>query len=152
MPIKIIAIGKKNVSWVEAGVNEYQKRLRPPFACSWELLPHSHLEDENARHEESQRILARIKSDDIVVLLDERGKQLSSPELSQYLSAKLDASATVVIVIGGAYGVDQTVFSRANLVWSLSKLVFPHQLVRVILIEQLYRAQQIRIGSPYHHE
>lgn len=152
MPIKIIAIGKKHVPWVEACVNDYQKRLRAPFVCSWELLPHSHLEGNSARREESQRLLAHLKPDDVVVLLDERGQQLSSPHLSHYLSAQLDASATIVIIIGGAYGVDQTVFSRANLVWSLSKLVFPHQLVRAILIEQLYRAQQIRIGSPYHHE
>lgn len=152
MPLKILAVGKKHAPWVEIAVSDYQKRLRAPFTLEWEIIPHSHHEGALARQDESKRILAHIKPSDIVVLLDERGQQLTSPELSDYLSSRLDTSASLVFVIGGAYGVDDTVFSRAQKVWSLSKLVFPHQLVRVILVEQLYRAQQIRIGSHYHHE
>lgn len=152
MPIKIISVGKKHESWVSEGIERYQKRLRAPFSVEWVLLPHSSLEGNRARQEESERILSRLSSDDIVVLLDERGKALDSPALSTLLSEHLHQSRTVVIVIGGAYGVDHSVHTRATTVWSLSPLVFPHQLVRLILTEQLYRAQQIALGGSYHHE
>lgn len=152
MPVKILAVGKKHESWVAEGIERYQKRLRPPFSIEWVLLPHSSLEGDRARQEESERILARLASDDYVVLLDERGKQLNSPHLSEHISAPLDTSRTVVFVIGGAYGVDESVHQRAHFIWSLSPLVFPHQLVRLLLVEQVYRAQQIRLGGSYHHE
>ena len=152
MPIKILSVGKKHESWVSEGIDRYQKRLRVPFSVEWVLLPHSSLEGDRARQEESERVLTRLNQDDYVVLLDERGKALNSPGLSTLLSDPLQNSRTVVLIIGGAYGVDQSVHQRANYVWSLSPLVFPHQLVRLILIEQLYRAQQIAQGGAYHHE
>lgn len=152
MPIKILSVGKKHESWVADGIERYQKRLRAPFSAEWVLLPHSSLEGDRARAEESERILSRLTSDDYVILLDERGKALSSPALALKLSSQLHASRAVVLVIGGAYGVDDSVHNRAQYVWSLSPLVFPHQLVRLILIEQLYRAQQIETGGSYHHE
>ena len=114
-------------------------------------MPHSAREGDSARQDESERILSRLTDDEFVILLDERGKILDSPALSSLLLAPLERSQTVTCIIGGAYGVDQTVHSRANLVWSLSALVFPHQLVRLILAEQLYRAQEIAAGNPYHH-
>ena len=152
MPLKVLAIGKKHEPWVAEGIERYEKRLRAPFLVEWGLMPHSSLEGDRARLEESERILSRLQPSDYVVLLDERGAALDSPALSQLLSEQLHASHTVVIIIGGAYGVDQSVHQRAHVVWSLSPLVFPHQLVRLILTEQLYRAQQISIGSAYHHE
>lgn len=152
MPLKIIAVGKKHESWVHEGIDRYQKRLRSPFILEWVLLPHSSLEGDRARQEESERILGRVSGDDFVVLLDERGKLFDSPTLSTLLTEQLHASRTVVLVIGGAYGVNQLVHQRANIVWSLSPLVLPHQLVRLVLLEQLYRSQQIAIGSAYHHE
>lgn len=151
MPIRIIAVGKKHEPWVTEGIQRYQKRLRRPFAVEWVILPHSSLTDIRARQEESQRILLRVNASDYVILLDERGESIDSPELSSLLLKLLETSQDVVIVIGGAYGVDDTVVKRANFVWSLSKLVFPHQLVRLILTEQLYRAQEIASGNPYHH-
>lgn len=151
MPIKIISVGKKHESWVSEGIERYQKRLRAPFSAEWVLLPHSSLEGDRARQEESERILTRLHSDDYVILLDERGKQLDSPELATLLSTQLDSSKAVVVIIGGAYGVDITVHERAHYTWSLSPLVFPHQLVRLILTEQLYRAQEISRGGAYHH-
>lgn len=152
MPIKILTIGKKHEPWVAEGIERYQKRLRSPFTLEWVLLPHSSLEGDRARQEESERILSRLQQDEYVVLLDERGKLLDSPAFSTQISEQLDASRTVVLVIGGAYGVDNSVHTRANYILSLSPLVFPHQLVRLLLIEQLYRAQQIRLGGSYHHE
>lgn len=151
MAITVIAIGKKHESWVEEGVARYQKRLRPPFNVEWVLLPHSSLEGVRARQEESERILSRTKPDDVVVLLDERGDAMDSPALSGYLDEQFSRRASIVVVIGGAYGVDETVQARANRVVSLSKMVFPHQLVRLILVEQVYRAQQIALGGNYHH-
>jgi len=152
MPIKILAVGKKHEAWVAEGIDRYQKRLRAPFLVEWVLLPHSSLEGDSARLEESERIRARLKDDDFVVLLDERGALLDSPSLSGMLTTQLSTSRTVVLVIGGAYGVDERVHERANTVWSLSPLVFPHQLVRLLVVEQLYRAQQIEVGGSYHHD
>lgn len=151
MPIKILAVGKKHESWVSEGIERYEKRLRLPYNVEWVLLPHSSLEGDRARQEESGRILGRLKDDDYVVLLDERGKLYDSPALSRLVSEQLNQSKTIVLIIGGAYGVDASVHSRAQAVWSLSPLVFPHQMVRLLVAEQLYRAQQIELGSGYHH-
>lgn len=152
MAIRILAVGKKHEDWVLGGIKRYEKRLKKPFDVEWVLLPHSSFEGDRAREEESERLLSRLKPNDVVVLLDERGKNLSSPELSALLLAPLEASKQVVVIIGGAYGVDARIHARAHAVWSLSRLVFPHQLVRLMLIEQLYRAQEIARGGAYHHD
>ena len=150
MAMTIIAIGKKHEAWIKDGLEEYEQRLRKPFEAEWRLLPHSPIA-ERAIADESERILESIQPDDYVVLLDEKGKMLSSPELSQALQAQFNWGQRVVFIIGGAFGVSQSVKDRADLVWSLSDLVFPHQLVRLILIEQIYRAQTIANGEAYHH-
>ncbi|MDY6051457.1 MAG: 23S rRNA (pseudouridine(1915)-N(3))-methyltransferase RlmH [Rothia sp. (in: high G+C Gram-positive bacteria)] len=150
MTIKIIAIGKKHEKWVKDGIDRYESRLRKPWDISWQYLPHSSLAQDAARAEESRRILGKVERDDYLVLLDERGKMLSSPGLAHLLEEQLGFKK-VVLVIGGAYGVDETVRARANTIWSLSDLVFPHQLVRLIITEQIYRAGEIAAGRPYHH-
>ena len=94
-----------------------------------------------------------VNKDDFVVLLDENGEIMSSPRLSQSLKAQLENGRDVIIVIGGAFGhFAPEVKARANLIWSLSKLVFPHQICRLIVTEQIYRAQEIYLGHAYHHE
>jgi 23S rRNA (pseudouridine1915-N3)-methyltransferase len=152
MPIRIIAIGKGHGSWIVQGIERYEKRLKRPFDVSWILLPHSARDGNGARTEESERILQHNDLGDFVVLLDEKGRLVDSPALSRILLEPLDRSKRITIIIGGAYGVDERVRQRADIVWSLSPLVFPHQLVRLLLIEQLYRAQEIARGNPYHHE
>ena len=152
MPLTILTVGKKHESWVLEGIIRYQKRLRAPFSLEWVFLSHSSFDGDRARQEESERILSRLKHDDYVVLLDERGKAYDSPALAALLEEPLSRSVSVVLIIGGAFGVDASVHQRAQKVWSLSPLVFPHQLVRLILVEQLYRAQQITTGGSYHHE
>ncbi len=152
MPLRILAIGKKHEAWVMDGIERYEKRLRKPFVSEWVYLPHSSREGLGARQDESERILSRLKDDDFVVLLDEKGKIINSPALASLLESPLHSSRTVVLIIGGAYGVDETVHARADFVWSLSLLVFPHQLVRLLVAEQLYRAQEIVAGNPYHHQ
>ncbi len=151
MSVRVLAIGKKHESWVSDGIARYEKRLRKPFDTSWQLLPHSSREGDAARAEESDRVLAKLGAGEFVVLLDERGRNVDSPELARALQGAFDAGRPVSLVIGGAYGVDDRVRGRADFVWSLSKLVFPHQLVRLIVAEQLYRAQEIAGGRPYHH-
>ncbi len=152
MPIRIVIIGKKHESWVSEGSERYQKRLKKPFDVEWVILPHSSFDGVRARQDESERIISRLNGSDYVVLLYERGKNVPSPDLSKRLVSILDTSCPIVIIIGGAYGVDEMVMRRANFIWSLSNLVFPHQLVRLLLIEQLYRSQEIAGGRSYHHE
>lgn len=149
--MRLLAIGKKHEAWVLDGIERYQKRLKRPFDVEWILLPHSAREGQQARQEESDRLLDRLSDQDFVVLLDERGENISSPQLSSLLETAFMASRPVTIIIGGAYGVDDRIHDRAGFIWSLSALVFPHQLVRLILTEQLYRAQEIAAGNPYHH-
>ncbi len=149
--IKVIAIGKKHETWLEDGIKRYESRLRKPYNVKWDLVPHSSLDEAVARQKESDRILSRIASDDQVILLDERGTTLSSPALSGKLEKTFITGKNPTFIIGGAYGVTSELRARAETVLSLSPLVFPHQLVRLILIEQIYRCQAIAGGSSYHH-
>ena len=146
--IKILAVGKKVDRNLVDAINDYQKRLRPPFNVNWVCVTYSAKDGLEARQNESEALLKHVSDRDYVILLDERGKQMTNVELTN----ELTTHDNVVIVIGGAYGVDDSLRQRANLVLSLSKLVFPHQLVRLILIEQIYRSQAIYNGLPYHHE
>ncbi|GAB3842633.1 23S rRNA (pseudouridine(1915)-N(3))-methyltransferase RlmH [Nesterenkonia populi] len=152
MSITAVAIGKKHEDWVLPGIQRYSQRTRRHYDVGWKLLPHSQREGDAARQEESERILKTLKPQDHVILLDERGTSLTSPQLASALQKQFDTGKSVVIIIGGAYGVSDELHQRADLTWSLSRLVFPHQLVRLILIEQVYRAQEISAGRPYHHE
>lgn len=149
--IKVITVGKRHESWVSEGIERYQKRLRAPWNLEWVLLPHSSLDGLRARQDESERILSKLNASDYVILLDERGKLLDSPALAQLLQQQIDSSTNIVVIIGGAYGVSSDLQQRADVIWSLSPAVFPHQLVRLIFIEQLYRSQEISAGRPYHH-
>ena len=149
--IKIIAIGKKHEKWSLNGIQEFEKRLKKPYDLRWDILPHSVFSDDKARFEEGERIMKALRPGDYVVLLDERGKNISSPEFSNMLELGFINSQNIVVIIGGAYGVSEDLRSRADFVWSLSKLVFPHQIVRLILTEQIYRAQEISSGGKYHH-
>jgi 23S rRNA (pseudouridine1915-N3)-methyltransferase len=152
MAVTILAIGKKHEDWVDQGIERYQKRLKAPFNVTWILLPHSTLEGPAARQEESGRIAERLPERSYVVLLDERGTELDSISLSERFESQFSHSSSITVIIGGAYGVTDELRTRADFIWSLSPLVFPHQLVRLILIEQLYRMQTIALGGAYHHE
>lgn len=145
--INIIAVGKKHDPNITDAINDYEKRLRAPFEVKWVLSPYSAKNGDEARQDESERIISQLRQADFVVLLDERGQDLSSPDFS----ALLTSQQNIVIIIGGAYGVNDELRQRADRVISLSAMVFPHQLVRLILIEQIYRAQAIATNHPYHH-
>jgi 23S rRNA (pseudouridine1915-N3)-methyltransferase len=141
--IKIIAGGKKNSGWVAEACGEYEKRLKKPFDVAWICYD----EEKLAKYLEKWPFSGR----DFVILLDERGKNISSPELSDKLEQAFNSGREIILVIGGAYGVSEEVRKRADFVWSYSKLVFPHMLARVMAIEQIYRAQEISRGGKYHH-
>lgn len=142
--IRIIAGGKKNNGWVLEACSEYEKRLRKPYEINWQFM----------EEEKLSRFLADWPFDgrDYVICCDERGENISSPEYSRLLERTFVDGKNIVILIGGAYGFDETVRNRSNLVWSFSKLVFPHAIARLIVAEQVYRASQIAAGTPYHHE
>lgn len=140
--IRIIAGGKKHVSWLKEACDEYEKRLRKPWAIEWQFVDEDKLDER----------VARLKPDDFMVLLDENGRIMASPELSQALAGPLENGRDVVILIGGAFGhFSPDILARADVIWSLSKLVFPHQICRLIVTEQIYRAQEIYLGHAYHH-
>lgn len=150
MTIRIITVGGKNPATHQAIIDDYIKRFPRHIELSWIYIKHAKGDEVSSVTQESEAILKKLSTNSTVILLDETGKQLTSPELS----IKLFAQSTyqdVTCIIGGAYGVSDEVKQKANFVWSLSKLVFPHQLVRTILTEQLYRAYTLSIDHPYHH-
>ena len=156
MKIQLWSVGKSNESYVKEGIDAFTKRITHYYPVEWNLLPvpknSGMLSEIDLREREGEMIIGFLKADDHLVLLDERGKQMSSDELAGFIQARANESTKkLVFLIGGAYGVSEKVKKRANLVWSLSKLVFPHQLVRLILTEQVYRACTIIRNEKYHH-
>lgn len=149
--IQIIAIGKKHEPWLADAITRYEKRLRAPYDIKWHLLAHSSLQGTQARQEESTRIITALPAEAYVVLLDERGTLLRNEQLVTMLRRQINTSRQIVLIIGGAYGVTEELQQRASLVWSLAPLVFPHQIVRLLVTEQLYRVQSLEAGSSYHH-
>lgn len=141
--IRIIAGGKKHISWAEAAIKEYEKRLQKPYDLEWEYVEEEKLNKKLSSWPFTGR--------DFVIVCDERGKNISSEAYSNMLEEAFLASKNVVILIGGAYGFPEEVRKKANFVWSFSDLVFPHMLARTIVAEQTYRAQEIKKGSHYHH-
>lgn len=147
MKIVIITVGKKHSKDIKPLIDLYDKRLSKMCDLSWDIIPSTSIDTESITIEK------RLSTDDFVILLDETGELLDNDELSEKLENLQNASTKrVVFIIGGAYGVNYNLMIRANLVLSLSKLVFPHQLVRIILIEQIYRSFSILKGAKYHHE
>ncbi|WP_276503717.1 23S rRNA (pseudouridine(1915)-N(3))-methyltransferase RlmH [Terrimonas pollutisoli] len=156
MKIQFWSIGKTNEAYVKQGVEDFTKRISNYFKVEWNIIPvpknAGMLSEMDLKKKEGELILEWLDKDDYLVLLDERGKQLTSEGLAEFLQARANESTKkIVFLIGGAFGVADTVFKRANYKWSLSQLVFPHQLVRLILAEQIYRACTILKNEKYHH-
>ena len=146
MKILIISPGKGHDHTVSEGVAEYQKRLGKKFLLEWAFPP------AGTKDAEGAAILKAIKKDDFVVLLDERGINIDTQAFSKLIGHHLQAGTKrLVFVIGGAYGVNEAVRARARMMVTISSLVFPHMLVRLMLTEQLYRAATIIDGGKYHH-
>lgn len=152
MSLKVIAVGKKHEPYLQSGILRFEKRLVSPFDIKWLLIPHSSFEGPRARQEESRSIISKLNKGDYLIVLDEKGQLIDSPSFANMLEQKIVLGTNIVFVIGGAYGVSDELLSIANFKWSISPLVFPHQLVRLLLVEQIYRAQEITRGGQYHHE
>lgn len=156
MKILLWSIGKPNELYVKTGVEEFTKRISKYYPVQWSIIPlpknAGMLSEMDLKKKEGETILEWLGKDDYLVALDERGKQLSSEGLADFILKRSNESTrNLVFLIGGAYGLDKAVLQRANFTWSLSQLVFPHQLVRLILSEQLYRACTILRNEKYHH-
>ena len=154
MKLSIFSVGKAHESYIKEGVEQFTKRIGHYYPIDWQLITPSKLTDPaQIKKAEAEFIQKALTKTDILVLLDEKGKMLSSPGLANLIQKQANQSAQrIVFLIGGAYGVDTSIKERANLTWSLSELVFPHMLVRLLLSEQIYRACSILANEKYHHE
>ena len=157
MKIWFWSIGKAHDSYIKEGVSEFTKRVSKYFPVEWTIIPvpknAGMLSEMDLKKREGETILQWLKPDDYLIALGEHGKQFSSEGLSQFLQERASAGTkNLVFLIGGAFGLDAGVLKRAQMKWSLSQLTFPHQLVRLILAEQVYRACTILQNEKYHHK
>ncbi len=156
MKIHFWSIGKNNEPYIKTGVEDFTKRIAKYFPVEWDIIPvpknAGMLSEMDLKKKEGETILEWLEKDDYLVALDETGKQMASEQLARFIQQRANESKRkLIFLIGGAYGIDQAVFKRANYKWSLSLLTFPHQLVRLILAEQVYRACTILRNEKYHH-
>lgn len=156
MKFQLWTIGKNHEPYIKDGVELFTKRIGNYYTAEWNIIPMpknaASLSETDLKKKEGEIITGLLQKEDYLVLLDERGKQISSEELANFIQLRTNESIKqIIFLIGGAYGVSDAVKQRANYVWSLSKLVFPHQLVRLILAEQVYRACSINRNEKYHH-
>jgi 23S rRNA (pseudouridine1915-N3)-methyltransferase len=157
MKIKLFFIGKENLEELQAVSQDYISKINNYNVFETEAIPYlkntKSLSKENQKKQEGELFLKKITPQDIVVLLDERGKEYSSIQFSQFIQQRLNSGCkTVVFLIGGAYGFSEEVYARTNFSISMSMMTFPHKLARVLFAEQLYRGFSILEGAPYHHE
>ena len=156
MRIQLWSVGKPHDRQLAASIEEFTGRLQKYYGADWHIIAPpknaASLQVEALKKQEAKLILGQLQDGDYLVLLDEKGKMLSSTDLAAFIDQRaVESTKRIVFLIGGAFGVDESVRKSAHMVWSLSKLVFPHMLVRLILAEQLYRACSINRGEKYHH-
>jgi 23S rRNA (pseudouridine1915-N3)-methyltransferase len=156
MNVEIWSLGKENEAFIEEGLRYYFKKTQPWNAIELVVLQTpkklATTDVERTKLAEEELIFKKLQSHHYLILLDERGKALNSIQWSQQFQQCMNQGVkTLVLLIGGAFGVTDNVKKRAAQTWSLSPLVFPHQMVRLILAEQVYRTFSILNNSPYHH-
>lgn len=156
MTIKLIAIGKTDNKNLQTLMDDYQKRLGFYIKFEFEIIPDiknsKNLSEDQQKQKEGEQILSRVTNSDILVLLDEGGKQMDSVGFSEYLQKHMNSGIKqLVFVIGGPYGFSPEVYDKSNGKLSLSKMTFSHQMIRLFFIEQLYRGFTILRNEPYHH-
>ncbi len=154
LKLNILAVGSKMPSWVEQGFTDYQKRITGHFQAQLQEIPlakrHKNANPSVLMAQEGQAILNHISPDDFVIALDVQGKSFSTESLAEKLAQWQLANKICCFLIGGPDGLSDSCKQRADFSWSLSELTLPHPLVRLILIEQLYRAISILNNHPYH--
>ena len=156
MKTELIVVGKTTNKHFIAAINDYLERIGHYMPFSVTVIPElrnaKRLSQQQQKDKEGEAILRLLQPSDTVVLLDERGKEPRSIELADWLQRQQQTARRLVFIIGGPYGFSQQVYSRADSMLSLSRMTFSHQMVRLIFVEQLYRACTIIKGEPYHHE
>lgn len=154
MIVRLVVVGAMKELWLRAAIEEYTKRLKKYASVKVEMLASkrksfSSIKEQNRY--EAALILPVFSETDFVILLDDKGQQFTSEAFAKQLEKYAVNGTKIVFVIGGAYGFDEAVYARANAKMSLSAMTFSHQMVRLIFVEQLYRAMTILKGEPYHH-
>ena len=157
MKVKLLAIGKTEETFLVEGLKSYENRIKRYVTFEIIEIPGlknaSHLSKQEWKAKEAIKILSYVSSLDIIILLDDKGKEMTSIEFSSFLNQKFGSgSKNLVFIIGGPYGFDESVKKMAHFQISLSKMTFPHQLVRLFFLEQFYRALTILRNEAYHHE
>ena len=156
MTIKLLAIGKTDNKDLQVLIDDYQKRLGFYVKFEFEIIPDlkkaKNLSEDQQKQKEGELILSKLNTTDVLILLDENGKQLDSVGFSNYLQKHMNSGIKrLVFVVGGPYGFSSDVYQKANGKLSLSKMTFSHQMIRLFFIEQLYRGFTILKNEPYHH-
>lgn len=157
MKILLVVVGKVSTKYIEDGIRVYTDRLTHylPFEIKTlaDLKSTKGLTQIQQKQKEGEMILSTVKPGDFVILLDERGKELTSRGFAEMIDRRMAmASRNIIFVVGGPYGFSDDVYSRADSSLSLSKMTFSHEMVRLFFVEQLYRAMTILRGEPYHHD
>ncbi|MFA6334446.1 MAG: 23S rRNA (pseudouridine(1915)-N(3))-methyltransferase RlmH [Bacteroidales bacterium] len=157
MKLILLLTGKTESPWLRNGIALYEERLAHYVGYQRIEIPElksvSNLTRQQIKEREGEIMLKNVKPGDELILLDERGEEFSSEEFAAHLEKKsIYGTKSVIFVIGGAYGFSEEIYKRANEKISLSKMTFSHQMVRLIFLEQLYRAYTIIKGEPYHHK
>lgn len=155
MRLRILAVGARQPAWVDTATQEYLRRIRPPWRLelvALEAATRGTRGAADAVRREGERVLDALRDRERVVLLDETGKTLATRDLATRLESLAVETPDVALLIGGPDGHAPAVRTRAAETWSLSKLTLPHGLARVLLVEQLYRAQSLLLGHPYHRD
>jgi len=153
--MRLIAVGSRMPRWVREAYDDYTSRLSPRKLALTEIEPGSRSAarpSRAAREKEGDRVIAALRKEEYVVALDERGAEMTTRELAAWLAARLSAGPDLVFLIGGPDGLAPQVLTRCDYKWALSRLTFPHALVRVVLAEQLYRAHTVLTNHPYHRD
>lgn len=157
MKIALVVIGKTDVGYFVEAINEYKNRLVHYISFELEVIPDiknvKNLSEAQQKEKEGGLIMKTLQAGDYLVLLDEKGKDFTSVQFSTYIEKKMHTvPKRLVFVIGGPYGFSEGVYKAASEKISLSKMTFSHQMIRLIFIEQIYRAMTILNNEPYHHE
>lgn len=156
MKLQLWSIGKEHEPYVKTGVEDFTRRIARYYPVEWRIIPAPKnaglLSQTDLKKKEAETLMEGLSKDDYLVALDERGKSFSSEGLALFIQSRgNEGLKNLVFLIGGVYGLDEAILRRANHSWSLSQLTLPHQLVRLLLAEQLYRACTILRNEKYHH-
>lgn len=156
MKTKLLVVGKTNDKNITKGIDDYVGRVKHYMPFDIEVIPElkntKSLTKSNQKEMEAEQILKRLQPSDTVVLLDEQGKEYRSIEFARWIEKQQQTARSLVFIIGGPYGFADSVYERSDAKLSLSKMTFSHQMIRLLFVEQIYRACTIIKGEPYHHE